>query len=226
TVYVADMSAVDLSDESDVAHFVMDFYIPDATNITSFDLFWSDESSVTPSTKSKYWTKNVTTQLNGGSFQNGWNVLDFDWASATKTGSPGSSAIVYLEIRVNYSASQTDDTDFRFNYIRAVIPEVVDVRYSTAYIAENTSGTLIDEIGATNDVMLFSQMDTKFMRTVIAGCLYELFGDDNTKGGTKESLWERRYTREKVKLLTEYPPRIKRVERRVNIRSTQRLQFV
>lgn len=209
-VYVANMSAVDLEDEADKAHFLVDFYIPDKTYITSFDLFWGSSDAA-------YWTKNVTTQINGGAFKNGWNVLDFDWSLATKVGSPDSAAIDYIQIRINYSASQGDDTDFRVNYIRAVLPESVDYRYSTAYIAKNTGGSYIDEIGATNDVMLFSGTDTKFMKAVISGCLYQLFGDDNQKEGAKQNEWERKFEEDIFRLEGEYPPRRLKAEKRVKI---------
>lgn len=222
TIYNPSISAVDLSDEEDTAHFVLDFYLPSATNISSFDLFWTDQSGATPSTRTKYWTKNVTTQINSGAFATGWNVLDFDWATAIKTGAPNSAAIRYLEVRVNYSASQANDTDFRINYIRAVVPETVTYRFSTAYIAVNSSGTLIDEITAASDVLMFSGMDTKFMKAVISGCLYQLFGDDYEHDGEDENKWEKRWEADKMKLALDYPPRVLVPERRVKIYNTSR----
>lgn len=217
TLYNPSMSAVDLADENDKAHFVLDFDIPDKTYITSFDLYWGSDSSATPSTKANYWSKNVTTQINSGAFKNGWNILDFDWSTATKTGSPNAASIKYIEIRINYSASQANDTDFRINNLRVVVPETVDYRYSTAYIAKNSSGIYIDEIGALNDTMLFSGIDTKFMKCIVSGCLFNLFGDHDTKDGQKETQWETRYEADKFKLMSEYPSRVKVPERRIKI---------
>lgn len=209
------LSKVDLSREEDVAHFVCDVYIPDVTNITSFTLRWGSSSSA-------YHESTVTTKINGGAFTTGWNVLDFDWSSATETGTSDTTNIDYLLFRVTYGASQADDTDFRLNNIRAVMPEVVDYRYTTAYIGKNNSGTLLDEFTATNDTVLFSGMDTKFLKTVVSGCLFQLFGDYNTKGGRKENEWEKRYNEDKRKLKMEYPPRVRRREQRAKVRSTLR----
>ncbi|MEK7578855.1 MAG: hypothetical protein AAB456_04065 [Patescibacteria group bacterium] len=208
-------SAVDLSDEKNVAHFVADVYIPDKTNLTSFTLRWGSDAS-------NYFEKTVTTKINSGAFTDGWNVLDFNWASATETGTVDAASIDYLLFRVTYSASQANATDFRLNNIRAIMPENVTYRYTTAYIAKNSSGTFLDEIAATSDVVLFSGQDTKFMKAVISGCLFELFGDDNTKRGQKEADWEVRYKRDKDRLKKEYTPRVRRPEQRIKIRSTLR----
>ena len=209
------VSAVDLEDEENVAHFVCEVYIPDITNISSFTMRWGSSSSA-------YFEKTVTTKINSGAFTNGWNILDFDWASATETGSVDSSNITYLLFRVTYTASQADDTDFRLNNIRAIMPEEITYRYTTAYIAKNSAGTFIDEITALTDVVLFSGQDTKFMNTVISGCLFELFGDSNVKGGKKENEWEIRYNRDKAKLKKEYSPRVRRPEKRIHVRNTLR----
>lgn len=208
------MSQVDLSDEESLAHFLLEFYIPSVTNISSCTLRWGNDAS-------NYWERTVTTNVNGGALANGWNTLDFFWGDATQTGTVDETAIDYILFRVTYTASQADDTDFRINDIRAVVAESVDIRFSTAYIATNASGTLIDEITATSDVMLFSTVDTKFLNAVIAGCLFQLFGDTYTDDGRKENEWETRYQRAKELLREEYPPRIRTPEQRVKIRSTQ-----
>lgn len=150
-------------------------------------------------------------------FINGRNTIKFDWDTATKVGSPDSSAIKYLELRITYSASQVDDTDFRINYIRCCMPENVDLEYSTAYIAKNTGGTYIDEITADNDVMLFSGIDTKFMKAIISGCLFQLFGDNNTQEGKKEASWEKRYEEDILRLELEYPTKIIASEQRIRL---------
>lgn len=224
TIYINLSTAVDLSDLEDVAHFVLDAFIPSVTNISSYDLFWGSDSASTPSTKTNYWTKNVTTQINSGALASGWNILDFDWSLATKTGSPSSATTRYIEIRVNYTSSQADDTDFRINYLRAVAPETVEYRFSTAYIAVNSAGSLIDEItdSSGTDVLMFSGMDTKFLKAVISGCVYQLAGDNNTNNGKDELKWEKRYEDDKMKLRMEYPPRILTPERRIKVYATNR----
>lgn len=156
TIYVPDSTSRDLSSLEDLGSFIFWVYIPDKTYTTSFTLFWSDETSVIPSTKSKYWSATVTTDINGNSFVDGWNQVKIDWQDATKTGSPDSSAIVYYEIRMTYGASQGDDTDFRYDHFRIVQPETLTFHYVSWNVGQNNSGTDITAFSATNDVPFFS----------------------------------------------------------------------
>ena len=53
------------------------------------------------------------------------------------------------------------------------------------------------------------------MNTVISGCLYELFGDDDE--GDKESKWEGRYKNDKRMLSREYRSRKANIEHRIRL---------
>jgi hypothetical protein len=110
------MTAQDLDDYEDTGKWRVWFYFPDVTYITSVDFRWGSSSTV-------YWALNVTKDYKDYAFHDGWNFLEFDWSSddLTETGSPvtaDAGAIDYLFFRINYSASQPDDTDFRIDGLR------------------------------------------------------------------------------------------------------------
>lgn len=138
-IAITDMTAVDLSGDSlyQRARIRMWIYIPTPTYTTGFTLRWGSSNTV-------YWSKAITAPANGGSFVAGWNELEFDWSTASSTGSPGvtdAAAIDYMLLRVSYSASQADDTGVRFNSIVAYEPKRLETVYYSKYWVDNGTGT-------------------------------------------------------------------------------------
>lgn len=146
-VQVTDMIAVDLSAYLDRGHLRLWVWIPTITYLDSSDTFrlrWGSSSAA-------YW--DVTTAANaiGGSFEVGWNRLDFDWSTATKTGSPDEAAIDFLYLEVNYSASQTNMTAMRINELKIFEPEKMELRYYSNFYVQTTSSVYQENASATTD---------------------------------------------------------------------------
>lgn len=147
------LTALDLSNYSNSGTAFMWVYLPDVTYITSLTFRWGSSSSA-------YYSNTATTQFNGQAFRNGWNEVGFDWASASTTGSPDSTAVDYLYLRVTYSASQGDDTDFRLDFIRMDNPEITELNYySTSFVENNAGTTQSDEFSAGDDRSLLKDTD-------------------------------------------------------------------
>lgn len=149
TIYKTLDTAQDLSDVEDLGSWLLRAYIPDVTYVTSYTLYWGTSDSA-------YWSKTSTTDYGGTALANGWNRLKFDWASSTMTGTPDSSDINYLRIDVNYSASQTDDTDFRYDELTVCRPEPLTLYYTSQNVGTNSSGTALTTFTATTDIPYFS----------------------------------------------------------------------
>ena len=113
--------------------------------ISSVDFYWGSSSSA-------YWSKNVTVPANNGTFKAGWNRMNFDWASATKTGSPDESALAYFEIRVNFSASMTDATNIRVDEIKMFTPFEMELIYF--------SSNMVSKSGTWQDLFTTTVIDT------------------------------------------------------------------
>lgn len=138
-ISVTDMNDVDLSSDAlqGRARIRMNVFIPSGavTNLTSFGLFWGSDAS-------NYYSETATTPVTGGAFvADAWNRIEFDWTSATTTGTPVTSAIDYLNFRVTYGAGYGDISGFRINDIVAYEPKRLELMYYSNYWVDNGAGT-------------------------------------------------------------------------------------
>ncbi len=156
TVYLPDGNTHDLSQLEDLGSFIFWVYIPSVTYTSSLTLYWGSDIASTPATRSNYWAATVTTDINGNAFVDGWNEIRVDWNASTATGAPDATAISYFEFVVNYTGSQTDDTDYRLDYFRIAKPETLTFYYISWYVGENNTGTALTAFTATTDVPFFS----------------------------------------------------------------------
>ncbi len=94
TAAVTDMSAFRYEDSS-----FLWFYIPVgyATRFTSFSLTRGSSSS-------NYIKATTTTKIDGTSFTDGWNFLQFNWNTATITGTPDDTKNTYRKFEIAYTA--------------------------------------------------------------------------------------------------------------------------
>jgi hypothetical protein len=157
TVYKS-YSSLNLENHEDLSGFLLDLDIPDVTYVSSITLYWGSGSSLTPATRANYWSRTVTTDLNGSPLVTGWNQLLFDWQLATATGTPDATAVTYFEVRVTYTASQPDDTNFRLDYLRVSKPERLTFNYVSWNVGEVSTGdaTKISAFTTTTNVPFFS----------------------------------------------------------------------
>lgn len=155
-VYLPNASVSDLSSLEDLGSFIYWIYIPENLYTSSLTLTWGSDTATTPSAKSNYWSATVTTDINGNALADGWNEIKVDWADATATGTPDSSEVQYYEFRVTYTASQTDDTDYRLDYFRVVQPESLTFHYVSWKVGTDNAGTDITAFSATTDVPFYS----------------------------------------------------------------------
>lgn len=149
TIQNTTLTQIDLSDWEDLGAWLFEAYIPDATNITSYTLFWGSDTS-------NYWSATKTTDIDGSAWTDGWNTVKVNWSDATATGSPDATAIDYIAIRVTYDGAQADDTDFRLDNLRIAKPETLTYHYVSWDVGEDTNGTDISAFSATTDVPFFS----------------------------------------------------------------------
>lgn len=143
---------VDLSDYDEKGSIFVWVYVPDYSDaegdtVTNFILRWGNDSS-------NYWSRTVTTNNEGVTFYDGWNLLRFDWNGATETGTVTPSTIDYLRLTVTKSTSLAADTDWRVDSFIARIGDIYDMVYYTKYGWQNSSGTYIEESSASTDLLL------------------------------------------------------------------------
>ena len=216
-IYVPDMDAIDLTDHLDVGKIRMWVWIPDVTYITGFTGYWGSDTSSTPTTKSNYWSKAVTATADNGTFVSGWNQVEFDWEGATKTGSPNVASVVYFQLRISYSASQTDDTDFRINNIESIIPILMEVKYYSNHVAQTSAGVWQAELTAATDSTL---VPTRYREVLVNGVMARVFALQGSPHTEESREYEGRYERGLRELISQVgyvlPKEVRKLKANIN----------
>ena len=153
TIENEDMTAVDLSAYRGTGVFRFWVYLPDITDdtsqyITSVEFRWGSSDSA-------YWSLTRTKPVNSAIFQDRWNLMEFAWKDATETGTVDETAIDYLLVTINYSASQADAVGFRINDIKCYNPKEMKLVYFSNYTVAVTSTNIWKpRATATTDILL------------------------------------------------------------------------
>lgn len=91
------ITSVDLTDYLNTGKLRLWFKPVNTTYFTSIELRWGSDSS-------NYYSKTATLDVTG-TISNFYRFFEFDWASATTTGSPDVTAITYLAIVITHTAT-------------------------------------------------------------------------------------------------------------------------
>jgi len=178
----SDFTAVDLSDEEDIGALFLWVYIPDTSVMTSVDLRWGDDTS-------NYWNKTVTTTHEGLSFQTGWNLLRFDWSTATETGSPDSSGVNYSRITINYDGTATNE--FRVDKLIARIGQIWEIVYYSKYIFSSSGGTFQETVDDDTNLV---NLDTESYNLLTFKCAeYAAMQQEDTNSSFDSTVFRREY---------------------------------
>lgn len=149
TIFNESLTTMSLSEFEDTGSWLFELYVPDVSEFTSVTLYWGNDSS-------NYWSATVTTDIDGAALTDGWNTIKVDWSDSTSTGTPSVSAVDYVRFDINYGAGQTDDTDYRIDYLRIARPEKLTYHYVSFDVGESAGGTTLQAFTATSDVPFFS----------------------------------------------------------------------
>lgn len=125
-------------------------YIPSSSilgQITNVELKIGQDTS-------NYWYQTVTTDNAQNAFAVGWNLLRFDLASSTQTGSPVVTSCQYVELIINSSAAITSVNNWRFNWLSAQVGRFHDLLYYSKYGWQSSSGTWKENSTTTTDLVV------------------------------------------------------------------------
>lgn len=138
------MTAIDLSAWKNQGSFFIYTYLPTASAFTNINLRIGSSSS-------NYYSMNATVTQENTSFQNGWNLIQFTWTSATTTGSPVDTALTYSRVTWTYSGAA--QTAVRLDQITAALGSIYEIEYYSKYIFRNSSGTFAETVTADSDLI-------------------------------------------------------------------------
>lgn len=159
-------TAVDLTSYDEKGVMFAWVYLP-ATTPASITMSWGNDSS-------NFWSKQITVRHNGLSFINGWNLISFDWESATETGTVDPAAIDYFKLVITNSAAVAQ-TGYRIDRIYAHLGKEVTLDYYTKFLVQAEDGTLKEEFTSATDTTLLGgqEVNTLIDRTAQI-CLEDL----------------------------------------------------
>lgn len=155
----AGMTAVDLSTWDQQGSVFMWVFIPDSftlASITNFILKWGTNSA-------NYWSKTVTTTNDGLGFKAGWNLLRFDWSTATQTGTVTPASIGYLQFTLTKSGAQAADTDWRIDEIIFRKGAIYETVYYSKFGWQTSAGAYIEESTTTTDLLVADTDEIEMM---------------------------------------------------------------
>ncbi len=123
------MSAVDLSSVVSQSSLFVWVYVPTASNLTSVDLRWGSSAS-------NYYHLTVTQTQQATAFVNGWNLCQFQWSSASTTGTPNAASIGYGRVTLNLTATATA---CKVNGMNSILGTILNYEYYSKYLFRNAS---------------------------------------------------------------------------------------
>lgn len=192
TLTNSSMNSVDLSDYENHQLFVWT-RIPSTTGLTSFKLRWGNDSS-------NYWESTVTTNNEGTSFYNGFNLLRFNWSSATVVGSPDSSNVDYLVFQVVGDGTASATTDWIIDFVVARVGKIYNQIYYSKYGWQSSGGTWKENSTTSSDLL---NADTEEFELFVLHGKAVLFREQYLYGDADQN--DALYEIKKARYLEKYP---------------------
>lgn len=139
------ITAIDVTDFVNAGHVFVWVYINSTTNLTNWILRIGSNAS-------NYFTQTVTTDHVSASFVNGWNLLRFDFASMTETGTVVRTAVVYAAIFMTKTSAKSDD-GYRVDQMVLHTGEIHNLVYYSRFAWQNSSGTYLEDSTSDTDLL-------------------------------------------------------------------------
>lgn len=121
--------------------------INSVTGITNYKLRFG-------STSSAYYEQTVTTQADGTAFVPGWNLLMFNVASYTTTGSPLITSMKYFAIFMTKLGSKISETDYKFDYLVLKRGVISYLKYYSKFAWQTALGVRVENSGDDTDFIV------------------------------------------------------------------------
>lgn len=158
------MTAVDLSDEDEVAdNFVAIYLGSDYANLTSITPVWGNDVTT------KFWTGvAITAQADGSPFKFGWNIIKAPWSTAVETGTVAPATIDSYKIIFTTTGTLTN---VRVDNIIFSIGRNFDIKYYSKYLFKNSAGLWISKTTSDDDIVL---IDTDTLPLFLYECFRQM----------------------------------------------------
>lgn len=137
------VTSFDAREFINAGHVFVWVYINSTTNLTNWILRIGSSSA-------NYYTQTVTTDHFGASFVNGWNLLRFDFASMTETGTVDDAAMDYIAIYMTKTSGKSDD-GYRVDHMVLHSGEIHNIVYYSRFPWQSSAGAYLEDSTANTD---------------------------------------------------------------------------
>ena len=128
---------IDLTYHEGISSMFVWVYVPLGSAIQSMSLRWGSSSTA-------YWTNTATVNQLGIPFNTGWNLLKWDWATATKVGAPDYTKTSYMRLSVTYNG--TPQNGIYVDDFESRLPIFLDVWYYSKFLFRDVAGTFLETV--------------------------------------------------------------------------------
>lgn len=143
------MTAVDLTDEDEVADVIVPVFLESTTNLTSITPIWGNDITT------KFWTGAAqTAQADGTAFRIGWNLIRASWGAASETGTVAPATIDSFKLTFQTTGALSN---VRVDNIIFSIGRPFDIKYYSKYFFKTSSGTYINQATDDSDVAVIDE---------------------------------------------------------------------
>ena len=168
-------TAIDLTDEDEVADEFWWVHIPTAAALANFNSAtgrWGNDLTTA------YWDSVAqTAQADGSAFKVGWNLIKFPWSTATETGTVAPATIDSFRIIFNIDAAIAN---MRVDSALFAVGRNFDLKYYSAYAFKNTAGTYLIRPTSDEDEVIFSGTALEiFLEEARKECAAQMEGEDS-----------------------------------------------
>ena len=183
------ITSIDIAEFINAGHVFAWVYINSTTNLTNWILRIGSDSS-------NYYTQTVTTDHSSAAFVNGWNLLRFDFASMTETGTVVDASVDYVALYMTKTSGKSDD-GYRIDHMVIHSGEIHYVLYYSRFPWQDTTGTYLEDSTADTDLL---NAETDEVQGFIFRCKAELFREVRRFDLVKDAMaeykeWKAEYQR-------------------------------
>lgn len=130
------LTSFNISDYTNDGYALAWIYINSITNLTNFIIRIGSSSG-------NYHQITVTADSAGNAFVNGWNLIRWNFADKSDTGTPDDTAVDYCTVYMTKTSGKSDD-GYRIDDVQLHTGDIYEVEYYTKYPWQNTSGTYLE----------------------------------------------------------------------------------
>ena len=194
-IYNDSLDSFDISNYITTGSIFVWVYISSTTNLTNFIIRIGSSASA-------YYSITITTNNEGNSFYAGWNLLRFDFANKSETGTVDDDDCDYVALYMTKDAAKTDETDYRFDNLVIKKGDHYEVIYYSRYFWQSSAGTYLEDATTTTDLI---NCETDEYNLFIEKCAQYM---EEKLGNIREAdRHEAIYERKKAKYILENPSR-------------------